>query len=244
MNLLFIHLSGAASLSHRDALFAKRAVLWLVGLDVEVQQGRARDVTEADFAAAAVDEHADGDGNTAVGLDDIDDFLDGAAGRDDVFDDQAALTRMQVEAAAEGHLAIDALGEDGARAESLARLMGEQDAAGHRADDGLDVGVLELLGHRLAELLRVLWMLQHVELLDVVRAMQAGRQQEMAIHDGVRLDQQVFYFFFGHCHFTVSISFKIASAAAFGSSAARIGRPMTRWLAPFVRALAGVAMRL
>ena len=131
-----------------------------------MQQGRARDVTKVDFAAAAVDEHADGDGDAAVGLDDVDDFLDGAAGRDDVLDNQAALTRMQVEAAAEGHLTIDALGEDGARAEGLARLMGEQDAAGHRTDDGLDVGVLELLSHRLAELLRVLWMLQHIEFLD------------------------------------------------------------------------------
>ena len=76
---------------HRDALFAERAVLWLVGLDVEVQQCGARDVAEIDFAAAAVDEHADGDGDAAVCLDDVDDFLDGAAGRDDVFDNQAAL---------------------------------------------------------------------------------------------------------------------------------------------------------
>ena len=61
-----------ATLCHGHALFAERALFGLVGFDVEVQQCRARDVAEIDFAAAAVDEHADGDGDAAVCLDDVD----------------------------------------------------------------------------------------------------------------------------------------------------------------------------
>lgn len=165
-----------------------------------MQQRRARHVAEINFAPAAVDEHADGDRDATVLFHDVDDFFDRAAGRDDVFDDEAALARVQREAAAECHLAVLALCEDRARAERLACLMGEQDAARDGADDGLDVRVFEFFSHGLAELLRVLWVLQDVEFLDVVRAVEAARQEEMAIHNRVCFDQKFLDFCFCHWH--------------------------------------------
>ena len=85
--------------------------------------------------------------------------------------------------------------------------MREQDAAGHGADDGFDVRVLELLCHRFAELLRIPRMLQDIEFLDVVRAVEARGQQEMAIHDGVGLDEEVFDLLFGHGHLFHTLHF-------------------------------------
>ena len=105
-----------------------------------------------------------------------------------------------MEPTAERHLAVHALRKNGARAKSLARLMREQNAAGHRADNCLNICVLKFFRHRLAELLRVFRMLQHIELLHIMRAVQARRQQEVAVHDGIRLHQEIFYFLFCHTH--------------------------------------------
>ena len=67
--------------------------------------------------------------------------------------------------------------------------MSQQDAAGHRTDDRLNPGILEFLCHGFTKLLSIFRMLQHIELLHIMRAVQTGGQQEMSIHDGIRLDQ-------------------------------------------------------
>jgi hypothetical protein len=50
-------------------------------------------------------------------------------------------------------------------------------------------------------------MLQDVEFLDVMRAVEARGQKEMAIHDGVGLDKKLLDFFFRHGHILCSVSF-------------------------------------
>ena len=96
--------------------------------------------------------------------------------------------------------------------------MREQDAARHGADHRLNICVLEFLRHRRTELRRIGRMLEHVELLDIVRTVQPRGQQEMPVHNRTRLHEQGAYLLLRH--HTVSISFKILSAAMRGSSAA------------------------
>ena len=96
--------------------------------------------------------------------------------------------------------------------------MREQNTARHGTDHRFNICVLELLRHRRAELRCVFRMLKHVELLDIVRAVQPRGQQEMSVHDRARLHEQGAYLLLRH--HTDSISFKISSAAARGFSAA------------------------
>ena len=118
---------------------------------------------EVCFAAASVYEEADAD-DVALGfIHDIDDFFDRAAGGDDVFDDEDFFTRSDLEAAAQGHLAIFSFGENGTNAQKTRSDLRQDDAAGRRSNDGLDAHILEMVCKFLAELFRVFRMLEHVE---------------------------------------------------------------------------------
>ena len=174
----------AAPFGHGDALFAERAFFRFVRRDGQMEESLDFIFRDAKFglAAAAVDEEADTDDDAAGFLDDIDDFLDGTASRDDIFDDEDAFTRFDVEATAKSHDTLFTFREDSPRAESLADFMSQQDAAGHRTHDGLDVLVLETFCQFLAELFRIFRMLENVEFFNVQRAVQARRQQEMAFY--------------------------------------------------------------
>lgn len=178
----------AAPFGHGDALFAERAFFRFVRRDSQMEESLDFIFRYAEFglAAAAVDEEADTDDDAAGFLDDIDDFLDGTASRDDIFDDEDAFTRFDVEATAKSHDALFTFREDSPRAESLADFMSQQDAAGHRTHDGLDVLVLETFCQFFAELFRIFRMLENVELFNVQRAVQARRQQEMTFENGFR----------------------------------------------------------
>ena len=92
-----------------------------------------------------------------------------------------------MEATAKSHDALFTFREDSPRAKSLADFMSQQDAAGHRTHDGLDVLVLETFCQFFAELFRIFRMLENVELFNVQRAVQARRQQEMTFQDGFRV---------------------------------------------------------
>lgn len=177
----------AAPFGHGDALFAKRAFFRFVRRDGQMQESLDFIFRHAEFSftAAAVDEEADTDDDAAGFLDDIDDFLDGTASRDDIFDDEDAFTRFDMETAAQCHDALFTFREDSPRTKCLANFMSQQDAAGHRTHDGLDVLVLETFCQFLAELFRIFRMLEDVELFNVQRAVQARRQEEMAFEDGL-----------------------------------------------------------
>ena len=91
----------AAPFGHGDALFAERAFFRFVRRDGQMQESLdfIFRYAEFSFTAAAVDEEADTDDDAAGFLDDIDDFLDGTASRDDIFDDEDAFTRFDMETA-------------------------------------------------------------------------------------------------------------------------------------------------
>lgn len=111
LKLFLLLFARAASLCHRHILLAQRTFIWLVRLDIEMQERMIRHIAKADFAAAAVHEHANSHWNTARLAHDVYDFFDRAARRHDVLDDEHALALVELEAATERHLAIDALRE-------------------------------------------------------------------------------------------------------------------------------------
>ena len=189
-----------------------------IGFHIHREEGGRRHIAECRLAAAAVNEHRDCHGNSTRRLHHVDHLFDRAARRHDVLDNQHALALTQRETAAKCHLAIHALCEDRAGSEGLSRLMCEQDAARHGADDRLNPRILELLRHCLTELLCILRVLQHVKLLHIVRTVQPRRQEKMPVHNCARLNQQCAHLILRH-HIS-SISFKTASAAIRGSSAA------------------------
>lgn len=176
----------AAPFGHGDALFAKRAFFRFVRRNGQMKESLDFVFRYAEFslAAAAVDEEADADDDAASFLDDIDDFLDGTASRNDIFDDEDAFTRFDMEPTAERHDTFFTFREDSPRTERFADFMSQQDAAGHRPHNGLDVLVLETFCQFLAELFRIFRMLENVELFNVQRAVQARRQEKMAFENG------------------------------------------------------------
>lgn len=178
----------AAPFGHGDALFAERAFFRFVRRNRQVKQGLDLIFRYAEFslATATVDEEANTDDDAASFLDNVDNFLNRTTRRDDIFDDEDAFTRFDVEATAKSHDALFTFREDSPRAESLADFMSQQDAAGHRTHDSLDVLVLETFCQFLAELFRIFRMLENVEFFNVQRAVQARRQQEMAFENGFR----------------------------------------------------------
>ena len=80
--------------------------------------------------------------------------------------------------------------------QGLARFMGQQDAAGRRADNEFDVISGIPFGDFLTQPFRVFRVLQYVELFHVHRAVQTARQQKMAVQHGFRLFQHMHYVLF------------------------------------------------
>ncbi len=243
ISLLFFQMM-AATFGDRHAFFAERAFFRLVGRNGEVEQRIYLFLRYAEvcFAAASVYEEADAD-NVALGfIHDIDDFLDRAAGGDDVFDDQNFFTRSDLEAAAKGHLAIFSFGENGTNAQKTRSDLRQNDTASRRSNDGLDAHILEMICKFLAELFRIFRMLEHIEFFYIKRAVKTAGQKEMTFQNGFGFFQQRFDFFFVHYAFSF-ISFKIKRAAAQGSIACVIGRPITSMEEPSLKACDGVAIR-
>ena len=163
-------------------------------------------------------------------LDNINYLTNGATSGNNILYNQDTLTFMKCETTTEGHLAVFSLSEDSTGTQSLASLMSQQNTTGYRANYSLNISILELLCHCTAQLLSIYRLLQYIELFYITWAVQTRGQQEMPLHNSAGFNQQILNLFFTHSvtHFTHSISFKIISAAAFGFSAALIGRPITK----------------
>ena len=144
---------------------------------------------EVCFAAASVYEEADAYDIAFSFIDYVYHFFDRAAGGDDVFYDEDFFTRCDFEAAAKGHLAIFSFGENGADAQEARGDLGEDDAAGSRADDGLDAFVFEIVCKFFAKLFGIFRMLQYIEFLYIQTAMETAGEKEMTFQDGFGFSQ-------------------------------------------------------
>ncbi len=116
-------------------------------------------------------------------LDALDHLARGAAGRDDVFHDQAALTGAEREAPPQAHHAALSFGEQCAHAECPRHLVRDEDAADRRCQHGLHAVVAERRCQRRAEGAGILGMLQHERRLEIDVGVQARGETEVATQE-------------------------------------------------------------
>src|SRR3990172_5978839 len=174
---------------------------------------------------ASIDQRADTHQNALAVLDDLDDLARGAAGRDDVFNHEAALARCEAEASAEAHHAVLALAEEAPGAEGPRYLVGHEDPADGRRQDHLDAVALEGPGQLAAERLRVGRMLEDERALEIDVGVEPGREEEMAAEEAAGALVALEDFLLRHA---LAIAPRMAVAAALGSGALVIGLPTTR----------------
>src|SRR5271155_1045251 len=119
--------AGAGAGGHAAGV-ALRTIVGLVAGDVHFEQGAGGDV-QLEASAAAVNDGAGGYGQAAFLFDYADGFARGAAGGPDVFDDEDAFAGLQLEAAAQRHLAgAIALDEKRANAEGAGDFVADNQA--------------------------------------------------------------------------------------------------------------------
>jgi hypothetical protein len=122
--------------------FAHGAVAGFPHLGLDVEEG-VGGIVKLGFATRAVDEDEDSGDFTPVGLDDVDGFLDAATTGDDVFGDDVALARDDLEATHdEGAFGV-LFSEDALGVEGFGDFVANEDASeggGDDAIDGTDVG--------------------------------------------------------------------------------------------------------
>ena len=114
-------------------------------------------------------------------------FAERGARRQHVIDDQHALARAHLKATTQGALA-GVIGvvfdEEAAHAKLAGHFIGQNDAAGRRPDDDLDVGRTIVIGQGAAKLFGLLRPLQDLELFPIGRAVAARGQQKMPVQHG------------------------------------------------------------
>src|SRR5690606_11862466 len=79
---------------------------------------------------------------------DVDRLSQGAAGRDDVFDDQAAFAGLDMKAAPQGKPTVLPLRENRSSTEMSCHFIRDDDAADSRSEDDLYTGVPKSVGQR------------------------------------------------------------------------------------------------
>src|SRR5439155_433672 len=149
-------------------------------------------------AARAIDQRADAHDHAACLLRALHYLARGAAGGDDVLDDQAALARREGEAAAQRHRTGLALREERADAERARHLVGHQDAADRGGQHRCRARVAEWRGQGRAERGGVLRVLEHERRLEIDVRVKAGGQPEVAVHERAGLLVELERLLFGH----------------------------------------------
>src|SRR5580700_817126 len=189
--------AGAGARGHA----AGAALGAFVGLEAGYVQFNERAGGDIEFEApaAAVDQGAGCDGEAAFLLDDANRFARGTACGPNVLDDEDAFAGLQLEAAAEGHLAgAVALDEERADTESACHFMSNDHAAESGRNDARHGMIAENFRERAAQRFGVRRKLQHERALDIRGAVASAGELEVALADGADLFEQLENFFAFH----------------------------------------------
>jgi len=200
--LIFL-LPRPAALSQGCTFFAHGTLFRFIGFYIKTQE-RFRADTKVHFAAAAVYEEADTNGNAAFALDDIEHFPDTAARSYNIFHHKDTGSRFDGKAPLEGHLAIDSFRKEESRSKVLCHFIGQENAARHRTDNKFHIVVDEPAGNFLAELFRIFRALQDIEFFHIDGTMKSAREEKMAMHDSIGFfehTQDTFVIHEGHLPF-------------------------------------------
>jgi len=139
---------------------------------------------------AAVDNHADCGNGSAVGANDVDCFLHASAARHDIFDHDEFFVGRNLETAAQGELAIFFFNKDVAFTQRPPDFLANNNSAQSRGDDCIAIKLAQFVGKLSAHLRSDVGMLQEDRTLEILAAMQAGAQNEVAIEKRAGLTEQ------------------------------------------------------
>ena len=131
-------------------------------------------------AVAAVGEAAHAHDLGAESLEHLDGLERGLAGGDHIFGDEELHAGFHLEAAAQAHHVVHALGEDGRDTQLATQFVGHDDAAHSRTHHHVDAQVFHLLRDFRDHALGSVRVLQQFGTLTVAVAVTAGGKEEMA----------------------------------------------------------------
>src|SRR5579885_1326726 len=185
---LVTHHSSLLSTPRLDRRNARGALRAVGGRERGNVEGGERDAGDAYVGApaGAVNDRGRADDERARRAHCLDGLARRAAGRDHVLDDENLLAGPDGEASPQSHAPFFALSPDRADAERPRDLPADDDAADCRRDDRLDVLAAEALSDGATERLGLRRVLQHERALEVLRAVQAARQNEVAFEQRAR----------------------------------------------------------
>jgi len=154
--------------------------------------------TKVGSAVRTIHRRSDGDDQSSMSTNDVHRFLHSTALGDDVFDDEQPLTRGYFETAAQDEFSFFLFHENEPAAELTRDLLAEHEAAHGRSDHGFHAEVTHFSGQRRAELLDQRHLLQGESTLEVLPAVQAAAQDEMAFEQGARIKEELQHFSLSH----------------------------------------------
>lgn len=131
-----------------------------------------------------INQDADADYPTAPSGNRRHDLPDGAAGGQDIVDDEDPLPGTDIEAATEDSFLAFFLCVEAAYSHLAANFMRQDNAAGGRPGHNLDITVSVMFRDHPAELLGQLRKLHHLELFPVHRRVQSRGQPEVPLEQG------------------------------------------------------------
>jgi len=141
--------------------------------------------SQAYLAAAAIDQRSDPDDSPSCFFDALHGLAGRSACRDDILNNEGRLALLQLETPAKFHHAILSFSEKSPHAQGPCHLMRHQHSSQSGGHNHSGIEMSKLACKRCAQLLRHLWELQNQRALNIAVAMQAGRQDEMPLQEGV-----------------------------------------------------------
>jgi hypothetical protein len=131
--------------------------------------------------AAPVENHANCGNNPAMRTNDVDCFLDASAAGHDIFDGDEFFSRRNLETASQNKFAIFFFDKDVAFAQRSGDFLADNDFAEGRGDHRVAIKFAEFVGEPSADFCSDLSMLKEYRALEILPAVQAGAQNEMAL---------------------------------------------------------------
>ena len=113
--------------------------------------------------------------------DDVDCFLDAATAGDDVFDDDKFFIRRNLKTAAQNKFALVFFGKDVAFAQRATDLLADNNSAKGRGDHRVAIKFAEISGQPSTNFCSDVGVLKKYGALEILAAVQAGPQNEMAL---------------------------------------------------------------
>ena len=162
----------ASAFCNRNSLLAKRTFFRLVSRNRKMEQREYLFLRHAEISCTTgtVDEQTNAYDITMRLVDHINDFLNGTASSNDIFNNENLFTWFNMETAAQGHLSVFTFCKDGTNTQKASGYLRQNNTACSRSNNGLNTLILKMFCKFTAELFCIFRMLQYIKLFYIQRA--------------------------------------------------------------------------